>query len=195
MNRTQYEQLISSRESTFANQLEQGYQIDDDDIIALLDNAVWAPTHGLSQCWEFIVFAGDGVRQFYEKQQHIYKEITHTDKFRQEKYDGYLGKIRKVSHVIAVIARRDPKKRFPVLEDIVSTACALENIYLGLKPFGISGYLSTGDICYSGQMREYLKLNEEDECLGFFILGKAKVDMPAKLRKRIPAKEKTTWVR
>ncbi|MBN1598528.1 MAG: hypothetical protein JW894_09560 [Bacteroidales bacterium] len=67
-----------------------------------------------------------------------------------------------MSHIIAVIARRDPKKKFPMQEDIVSVSCTLQNIYLSLQEFQIAGYLSTGDICYTNQMRKFLLLEEEE---------------------------------
>jgi hypothetical protein len=44
-------------------------------------------------------------------------------------------------------------------------------------------------------MREYLKLGEEDECIGFFIMGIADLSGASNIRKRIPAIEKTVWIR
>ncbi len=187
--------IIRARKSTFVNGLLAGGVIDDSIISELIENATWAPTHGLVQAWEFKVFAGSGVKSFFKAQQRIYKETVAPDKFNQTKYDKYPDKSNRVSHVIAVIARRDPKKRFPKQEDIVSVACAVQNIYLSLEQYGVAGYLSTGDICYTMSMREYLGLNDEDECLGFFVLGLPDPAVTRPTRKRIPAEEKTVWIR
>ena len=130
MNKEVVREIIKTRISTFANDLQEGVKIPDTVIEEILDNAIWAPTHGLSQTWEFRVFTEDGVTRFFTKSQQVYKEITPEERFRQEKFDKYMDKVNKVSHVIAIIVRRDPKKRFPKLEDIVSTACALQNIYI-----------------------------------------------------------------
>jgi nitroreductase len=189
------ENWIRKRHSTFVNGLSENGKIDDLVIEKVLDNATWAPSHGLVQAWEFIVFTNRGVESFYTLQQSIYKENTAPEKFSQTKYENYLSKVNRVSHIIAVIARRDPKKRYPKQEDIVSVACAVQNMYLSLNAYGIAGYLSTGDICYSQQMRVFLKLGEEDECLGFFTLGVADPDVNRPLRKRIPGAEKTVWIR
>lgn len=189
------DQWIKNRQSTFVNGLKDGGRIDDEIIKHLLENATWAPTHGLSQVWEFKVFAGNGVNTFFKEQQKIYKEITRPDKFDDLKYRKYTEKSNKVSHVIAVIARRDPKRRFPKQEDIVSTACAVQNIYLSMRAYGVGGYLSTGNICYSENMRIFLGLESEDECLGFFVLGIPDKEYKRPERKRIPAKEKTSWIR
>jgi nitroreductase len=186
---------IRERQSTFVNGLIEGGKIEDSVIEKLLENATWAPTHGLVQAWEFKVFAGRGVESFYRLQQSIYKEVTPHEKCSPTKYEKYLDKVNRVSHVVVIIARRDPNKRYPKQEDIVSVACAVQNIYLSLNAYGIAGYLSTGDICYSRQIREYFQLADEDECLGFFTLGLADADAKRPLRKRAPAAEKTVWIR
>ena len=189
------DEWIRLRKSTFVNGLKEGGRISDEVIEKLLDNAVWAPTHGLVQAWNFKVFTGKGLDTFYKVQQEIYKAITPESAFNQEKYDKIPGKSKKVSHIIVVIARRDPKERFPKQEDIVSVACAVQNIYLSMQAYGVAGYLSTGDICYAEPMRRYLGLAEDDECIGFLILGIADENYKRPERKRIPASEKTEWIR
>ena len=186
---------IRNRQSTFVNGLKEGEIIDDKIIEELLENASWAPSHGLVQAWSFKVFAGEGVKTFFKVQQQIYKAITPEDKFFDFKYNQYDEKWKRVSHIIAIIAKRDPYRRFPKQEDLVSVACAVENIYLSMQAYGIGGYLSTGDTCYSDAMRKYLRLDAEDECIGFFILGVPDESFTRPPRTRIPATEKTEWIR
>lgn len=187
--------IIRGRYSTFTGDLESGAKIGDSVIIEILENAIWAPTHGLVQTWFFKVFSDKGVESFFKAQQEIYRKTTPPEKFKQEKFDKFVQKTDKVSHIIAVIAKRDPKKRFPVQEDIVAAACALQNIYLSLNANGVDGYLSTGDISYTKEMKEYLGLEEDDACLGFFQLGKAKKGVKIPVRKRIPLEQKMEWIR
>ena len=186
---------IKSRKSTFVNGLKEGSQINDSVIEQLLENASWAPSHGLVQAWHFKVFAEDGVKTFYQVQQEIYKQVTPPEKYFDFKYKAYSEKWKRVSHVIAIVAKRDPYKRFPKQEDIVSVGCAVENIYLSLQAFSIAGYLSTGDICYSKQMQEFLQLNEDDEPIGFFVLGQPDETAVRPPRTRTPATQKTEWFR
>jgi nitroreductase len=186
---------IKGRKSTFVNGLKEGSKIDDSVVEQLLENASWAPSHGLVQAWYFKVFAGGGVKTFFNTQQKIYKLITPPDKFFDFKYNAYNDKWKRVSHVVAIIAKRDPFKRFPKQEDLASVACAAENIYLSLKAFGVAGYISTGETCYSQHMRDFLKLGEEDEPIGFFILGETAESVAGPTRTRVPASEKTEWIR
>lgn len=186
---------IKSRKSTFVRGLKEGSKIDDAIVEQLLENASWAPSHGLVQPWQFKVFAGDGVKTFFTIQQKIYKEITPTNKFIDFKYNAYNDKWKRVSHVIAIVAKRDPHKRFPKQEDVISAALGVQNIYLSLNAYGIAGYLSTGDVCYSQPMREYLQLEKDDEPIGFFILGEPDESFVGPTRVRVPVKEKTQWIR
>jgi nitroreductase len=187
--------IIRSRKSTFTNGLKPKGKISDDVILEILENATWAPSHGLVQPWYFKVFTGKGINNFFTNQQRIYKETTSAEKFNELKYKKYTEKVDIFSHIITIICKRDPKRRFPKQEDIVSVACAVENIYLSLNAYGIGGYLSTGDICYTKPMREFLNLGEEDECIGFFMLGLPDESFTPPARKRIAATEKTEWVR
>lgn len=186
---------IKSRKSTFVNGLKKGGKIDNTVIEQILENASWAPSHGLVQAWYFKVFADAGVKTFFNKQQEIYKASTPPEKFKDFKYNAYNGKWERVSHVIAIIAKRDPYKRFPKQEDLVSVACGVENIYLSLNAFEIGGYLSTGDVCYSPLMRDYLELGDDDEPIGFFILGIPDDSFVRPPRTRINFEEKTEWIK
>lgn len=185
---------IKNRKSTFVNGLKIGSKIDDSVIEQLLENATWAPSHGLAQVWHFKVFAGNGVKTFFNKQKEIYKASTPPDKYKDFKFNSYDNKWERVSHVIAIIAQRDPFKRFPKQEDLVSVACAVENIYLSLNAFGIGGYLSTGDVCYTQQMRDFLQLANDDEVIGFFILGIPDPSFARPPRNRASVSDKTQWI-
>ncbi len=187
-------QLIRERRSVYPKDFEPRKHISDETISTILENAVWAPNHGLNQPWFFRVFAGEGVASFFEKMKEIYLEITPAEQQNDKKLQKYSQKAEQVSHIVAVCMKRDPAKRYPEIEDIIATGCVVQNIYLQLKPFGIAGYLSTGDICYSNQIRKYLELGEEERCIGLFQLGIPGAGLRVPMRNRIPATEKTRWI-
>jgi nitroreductase len=187
-------QLIRQRRSTYPVNFEAGRKIDPSIVAELLETAVWAPTHGLTQPWAFRVFQGEGIGIFFNKLKEIYREITPAENFKESKLLKYDEKINQVSHVIAVCMIRDSKKKYPEVEELVATACVMENIYLCLEPYGIAGYLSTGDVCYTKQLKDFLCLGDEDQCLGLFQLGYPIEGINRPERKRIPATEKTIWV-
>jgi len=187
-------QLIRERRSTYPMNFDPARKIEDDLIAEMLETAIWAPSHGLTQPWAFRVFRGKGVQEFFLKLRDVYREITPADHIKASKLTKYQEKIDQVSHVIAVCMIRDPKGKYPEIEEIVATACVIENIYLCINAYGIAGYLSTGDVCYTSQIKEYLELGAQDLCLGFFQLGYPKPGLNRPERKRIPATEKTSWI-
>ena len=186
--------LIRERRSVYPKDFNAEKKIDDQIVSEILDNAVWAPNHGLNQPWFFKVFHNQGVVTFFNKMKEIYLEITPSDKQNEKKIAKYDEKAGQISHIIAVCMKRDSAKRYPEIEDIVATSCVIQNIYLQLKPQGIAGYLSTGDICYTFQIREFLNLGEDERCMGFFQLGVPSGDIKIPVRKRIPSSEKTEWI-
>jgi len=186
--------IIRDRRSTWPLNFDPDRKIENKIITEILDTAVWAPSHGLTQPWNFIVFQGSGIQAFFKKQQEIYLETTPPDQVKESKLTKYGEKANQVSHIIAICMKRDRNRKYPEIEEIVATACVIENIYLCLNGFGIAGYLSTGDVCYTQQMKNYLGLETEDQCLGFFQLGYPKSGINRPERKRIPASDKTLWI-
>ena len=188
------DQLIHERRSTWPINFDPERKIENSLITEMLETAVWAPSHGLTQPWAFKVFHHEGISEFFNKMRDIYLEITPEDEVKASKIKKYEDKIDRVSHVIAVCMIRDPKKKYPVIEEIVATACVIENIYICINAYGIAGYLSTGNLCYTQQVKDYLGLGSEDLCLGFFQLGYPNSETNRPPRKRIPAAEKTQWI-
>ena len=64
----------------------------------------------------------------------------------------------------------DPKERVPEWEEIAATAMAVQNIWLACAGSQIGGYWSTPD--YVAELNDYLKLNQNERCLGLFYLGR-----------------------
>lgn len=189
-NITEY---IRERVSTFPINFT-GEKISSATINELLDTAVWAPTHKQTEPWRFIVYQNEGVKAFFNKQAEIYQDITPSEKVNAFKLKKYSDKAELVSHVIVLIAEHDANDSIPEIEEIVATGCVVQNIYLMLASYGIGGYLSTGNLCYAAQMRDYLKVEKDEKVIGFFQLGIPKSGMKSYPRKRIAAKDKTVWV-
>jgi nitroreductase len=158
----------------------------------LLENASWAPNHKFTEPWHFTVFAGEGLKKFAAFQAERYQQTAGT-KFQQGKYDKLLANPLKASHIIAIILRRSTTVDIPEMEELAAVACAVENIYLSVTAYGLGGYWSTGGPTFDNGAREFFDLAEGDRLMGFFYLGHVRV--PSVMGKRIPVKEKTTWVK
>jgi nitroreductase len=180
---------IRSRRSVFVDQFDSSKKIPDSVIKEILVNANHAPTHKLTEPWRFVVFSGDGLKALAEKQAAIYKENART-KFKQNKYEKLQSTPLQCSHVAAIYLKRN--KDVPEMEEIAAVACAVENIYLSLAPYGIGGYWSTGGITYMDAAKDWLQLESDDVLMGFFYFGYIKV--PSVQRVPGDIREKIKWV-
>ena len=183
--------LIRHRRSVFPKQFVPGKKVDDAIIKEILTNATWAPNHGHTEPWHFVVFTGDGLRQLADFQSQLYKE-TAGAKFKQDKYEKLQVTPLLASHVVALCMKRDPARKHPEVEEIEAVACAVQNIYLSVTAYGLGGYWTTGGVTYNENAKSFFGLSEEDKLLGFFYIGH--VAVPSGAGQRQPLEEKMKWV-
>jgi len=183
--------LIRNRRSTFPKQFDPGEKIPDEIVMQVLENATWAPNHGQTEPWSFVVFTGDGLKKLAEFQSDLYRRES-TD-FKEDKFEKLKKQPLTASHVIAICMKRSVARKIPEIEEIEAVACAVQNMYLTITAYGIGGYWTTGGVTYLESAKEFFGLNAEDKLLGFFYLGQ--IAIPSPQAKRIPVDQKVRWVR
>ncbi len=187
-----FNELIRSRRSVFPAQFDQGKKVDDAIINQILENATWAPNHGQTEPWHFVVFTGDGLKKFAEYSGALFKEQS-GEHFNEAKFHKLTTQPLLASHIIAICMKRSVARRIPEIEEIEAVACAVQNIYLSVAAYGLGGYWTTGGITYNEKAKPFFGLEEEDKLLGFFYVGHVAVPSPE--GKRRPLEEKVEWVR
>lgn len=193
MTPNDFNTLVAARRSVFP-EFYTGEKVDDAIIKQMLINATWAPTHKLTQPWRFIVFTGEGIKQFAQSQADVFREVTMKDgSFKEEKYQKLLRKPLLSSHIIVVCMVRDPKRSIPEVEEIGAVYCAIENMYLTAHAYNVGCYLSTGGITYFPEAKAVFGLEAEDRIVGFMHVGVPR-EQP-KTPKRKSADEISKWVR
>lgn len=169
-----------------------GKKIEDALIYNLLELADWAPTHGHTEPWRFVVFANDGVKQFSRDHAEMYKSNTPPEKFETSKYEKLLRNIDNASHVIAVYMKRGTNPKITLIEEICAAAAAVQNILLGASALNIAALWGSGGLTFHPAMKAYFKLKDDDHMIGFIYLGYA--DKAQKEGERIiPLQEKVEW--
>jgi len=185
------QEIIRGRRSTKPS-LMNGKNIDQASVQYLLELADWAPTHGRTEPWRFIVYTGESLKQFCEQHADLYKAHTDEDKFTTAKYQGIIQQAEKVSHLVLVYMKRQPTQKIPVIEEIAATAAAIEHILLGAQALGIAALWSTGGMTHHESMKKMLGLTADDLVMGLLYLGYT--DEPVVEGKRnIPLSEKISW--
>jgi len=186
-----FNDLARSRRSVFPDQFIAGKKVDDEIVKEIVTNALWAPNHGQTEPWQFVVFTGEGLRKFAAFQSEIYKQEAGAD-FVEGKYIKLQQQPLKASHIIAIGMKRTTTKNIPEIEDIEAVACAVQNIYLSVTAYGLGGYWTTGGVTYAENAKPFFGLHEKDKLLGFFYIGHIAIPSPAAKRKSFD--EKVTWI-
>jgi nitroreductase len=89
--------------------------------------------------------------------------------------------------------KRTTTLNIPEIEEIIATACAIENIYLSISAYNLGGYFSTGGITYIEEAKQYFNLDDNDKIIGILYIGC--VDTIANpLSQRKPVKGKVEWI-
>lgn len=192
-NKDEINQLIRNRRSVYPVQYEEGKIIDDAVIEQILENANWAPTHGKTEPWRFVVFTGNGLKTLADFQAELYKEKNQGEQFNEATYNKLLENPLKASHIIAIGMKRQESGKIPEIEEIESVACAVQNMYLTATAYGVGAYWGSGGITYYEEAKSFFGLEPQDKLLGFFYLGH--IAKAAAEGKRNPVQNKTKWIR
>jgi nitroreductase len=190
-NTDEFNRLVRSRRSVFPKQFDPGKKVDDAIVRQILENATWAPSHGNTEPWHFVVFTGKGLEKLATFQSELYQQ-TAGEGFKEATYTKLKENPLKASHIIALGMKRSEARRHPEVEEVEAVACAVQNIYLSVTAYGLGGYWTSGGVTYNEKARAFFGLGADDRLLGFFYLGHVAVPSPAAKRK--PLEEKVVWV-
>ena len=156
--------------------------VDDAIVHEMLENANWAPTHGMTEPWRFTLFRGDARRKLAEFLAATYKAITPPERFKPNKHEGMSQNAMLAPVVIGVGMKRQEIEKITELDEVMAVACAVQNMHLTAAAHGVGGFWSTNDAAISNEMRDYLGLAEKDRALGLFYVGYPEGDWPDSTR-------------
>src|SRR5215212_8564055 len=159
-----FNRLARTRRSVFPKQFVAGAKVPDEVVNEILENAIWAPNHGQTEPWHFVVFTGAGLKKLAAFQSELYKAAAAED-YKEDKYLKLQQQPLLASHIIAIGMKRSDGK-IPEIEEIEAVACAVQNIYLTINAYGYGGYWTTGGITYLPQAKHFFGLGPNDKLLG-----------------------------
>ena len=158
----------------------------------VLNNALWAPSHGMTQPWRFKVFTEGGMTRLQQLVPELYRKTTAAEKFNQAKFDRMILRLEKTSAVVALCMERDPTGKIDEIEEIEAVACAAQNMMLTCTAYGLGAFWSTPKFLSHPDMLAFLNLKESDRCLGLFYIGYPSGDWPVSHRK--PLEYVAEWI-
>ena len=160
----------------------------------VLESAIHAPNHKITEPWRFHVFEGKGRGEFARARAETARLMAEEEGEDEELVPGRVSRERKKAFrspiVVAVIslAGRDEVE---TLENYGACCAAVQNMQLMAHSLGIGSIWRTGPVAYHPRMREFFGLEEGDRIVAYLYIGYP--NMGARRRRRRPAGELTVW--
>jgi nitroreductase len=182
--------IIRDRRSIYPEQFSKR-KIHREQIELLLNNAIWAPSHGLTQPWRFVVLQDNALVQLSEVLGNAYLSETPKELQNDKKLIKLINRPKLATAVIALIVDREKDTKISEADDFAAVACAVQNMHLTATAQGIGGFWSSTNMVKTQQFREFISLTEQQVCIGLFYLGYPEIEWPKGQRK--PIEYVTTW--
>ncbi len=140
-----------------------------EDIGTMVACALRAPDHGRLRPWKYLVVQGQARLQLGEL---FVEALCHDDPSAS---DVAQAKVRnkpfRAPLILVAVAKVVTHHKIPVVEQISSTAAAVQNIELAAKELGYGAMWRTGSMAYHPLVKRGLDLDDADEIVGFLYLG------------------------
>ena len=175
-NQTELAKVIRERRA-----VKKGYnniKVTEEAVLELLEDAIWAPTHGMRQPWRFIFVGEDQKADFAKKVAASYPEE------RQENREAFLNE----PNAFLVVVMEEPEKQKQWDENYGATASMIQNFWLLAWEKQLGVVWRTNPHIYEQHTKDVLNVGDNEKVVGFLHLGYFDEE-PVK-KDRIPVVEK-----
>lgn len=168
--------------------------VPDETVERILESAVHAPNHKLTEPWEFHVFSGRGRGELARARAELALIQAEEEGDEKDMIPGRVSRERKKAFrapvVIAVISKAG-RGEVETLENYAACCCAVQNMQLAVHGMGLASIWRTGPVAYHPYMREFFGLDEGDYIVAYLYVGHP--DVALRPRRRQPVSQKTAW--
>lgn len=151
-------------------------------VLELLNDAVYAPNHGLREPWRFVFVSTEKKEAFVERLITVYSPDVH-DK-RREMYS-------QPAAYLIVIMKEDPRQK-QWEEDFSAVCCMIQNFQLLAWERGLGVVWKTNPHNWDPKAHTILGVQPGEKIVGFLHLGFFDTENPPAAKTRTPAEEKFT---
>ncbi|MBS4224316.1 nitroreductase family protein [Lederbergia citrea] len=173
--------VIKERTSVKTGYLDK--EVSQELILSLLNDAVWAPTHGVREPWRFIFVSGERKEAFIEAILKCHEKSKH---------ETVRNNFVNVPAFLVVVMNEDPRQKVWE-EDFAATSCMLQNLQLLAWDQDLGMVWKTPAHIYDPKFRGALGVERGEKIVGVLNVGYFDKEITAKkVRKRTDPAEKMT---
>jgi nitroreductase len=170
--------------------------VPEDLIRLILESAVHAPNHKITEPWHFHVFTGKGRGELARARAETARLQAEAEGEDPEMALGRISRERKKAFrapVIIAVISASGRDEVETLENYAACAAAVQNMQLTAHSLGLASIWRTGPVAYHENMRRFFGLKENGRIVAYLYVGYP--DMGERPRRRSPAGERTIWHR
>ena len=149
-----------------------------DELRTIVEAALYAPNHRLTEPWRFTILRGDARARLGEAWSA--REATRSTLTGPER-DAYLKREAQKplrAPVLVVVSTRTSDDAEVALEDYAATAAAIQNMLLAAHALDLGAIWRTGGMAYDAAIVTFLGLDPSDRIVGIVYLGRAAMGAP-----------------
>ena len=169
-NLSEITELMKGRRSV-APEFYSKRKVHKEQVELLLNNAIWAPNHGMTQPWRFVVINGEAKEKLALIAHSAMVEGKSSEEINPMKVQRMVDRIGAASVIIAIIHHRDRTSKVPEWEEVAAIGAAVQNLHLSAHAYGLAGFWATPGILHHPSLVHFLSLEEGQTCLGLFYVG------------------------
>ncbi|TMP02725.1 NAD(P)H nitroreductase [Pseudoalteromonas sp. S3178] len=134
--------------------------------------ALRVPDHGCIAPWQFIIVQGAA----REKLGEIYHQCALAEQQPEKVINRAKELPLRAPMIVIAIAKYEEHPKVPRIEQVQSAGCSVLAMQQAAFAQGLGGVWRTGYFAQSQGVKQALKLNEQDEIVGYLYLGTPEVD-------------------
>lgn len=160
----------------------------------VLESAIHAPNHKITEPWRFHVFEGKGRGEFARARAEMARKMAEEEGDEEDLISGRVSRERKKafrSPVVVAVISRAGRDEVETLENYAACSAAVQNMQLTAHTLGLGSIWRTGPVAYHPHMRQFFGLEKEDRIVAYLYIGYP--NMGERPRRRRPAEDHTTW--
>lgn len=144
--------------------IKTGYNdriVEENTVRDLLNNAIYAPTHGMREPWRFIFIDKERLPTFAKKVAATYQESM------QQNREDYLNEPNAI--LVAIMQKPEMEKQYD--ENFGAIASFIQNFSLLAWEEELGVCWKTNPHIYDEQVKDILRVGEDEKIVGFIHLG------------------------